>query len=413
MKFEDLFDLGKIQQAEPQEVLDAAVQSILDLYPVVLYSEEMNELAHKMPLKAKFEMIEPHIKFEDRNGTFIIEVPKFDERKIPEYQVHLSRKNEYDCFPERGFFVTGDADLIIRPLGLIQVEINGLPVVRVDKDIRFQQTSSDIRGGRGYRENLYFYFDYDTKEFIKVYADKLEECRSKMEKNPSILSQYHESVQEYIKRESIVDTIIDRIYSMVIPYLPKLVEWENFEYGSGGLTIGSLKTYLNQYKNFLKTMDQTLKIKLIYSNVSAREFKELLKKKEELGNMITLAFKGLERIEVINSLSEEKAKDHKLTTDNFSQEENEITKILESNIIRSLQQFKEERPSQFPETSLSEEKILKGYIGYDLETNEVFPNIRQLQRRTSTTEEKEDFRSEKVYIARIIEELKKLKKQQN
>ncbi|MGG0464554.1 hypothetical protein [Priestia aryabhattai] len=49
---------------------------------------------------------------------------------------------------------------------------------------------------------------------------------------------------------------------------------------------------------------------------------------------------------------------------------------------------------------------MKGYIGYDLEANEVYPSILQVQRRSSLTEEKEDFRSEADYITQIIKELK-------
>lgn len=414
MEFKDLFNLEIIQNTEPEEVLDAAVQSIFDLDPIILNSVEMNELVYEMRKKADFEKVEPHINYEEQNGTYVITVPSFDERKLPEFQVSLFQKKVVDVFPERGFYIIGNSKLITKPLGLVQVEMTGLPSIRVDKDIRYTQTSNDIRG-RGYRENLYFYFDYNTKNFERVYGDKLEECKLKIERDPNksenILKDYHESVQEYIKREQLLDAVDEKIYPLVLAYLPKLKEWKDFEYGSRGVTIGSVKRYLNQYKDFLEeTMTRGLKVKLIYSNVSKREYEELMKKKDELLNMISSSFLGLKAIETLHSLTEEMTNNYELSKGAFNSNEVEIVKTIEDDILRSLQQFKEVRPTTLPETALNESKILKGYIGYDLKTNQVFPNIMQLQRRSSLTEEKEDFNTEKEYTDQMIEELKNLKK---
>ncbi|MDM5220815.1 hypothetical protein QUF86_08635 [Peribacillus sp. NJ11] len=114
-------------------------------------------------------------------------------------------------------------------------------------------------------------------------------------------------------------------------------------------------------------------------------------------------------IKEINSLSEENFKEYNLDKSSFSEEEIAIIKIIEEEVLKALQKFKEVRPTEFPTTSLNEQKILKGYIGYDLNTNEVFPNIMQLQRRTSLTEEKEDFRSEVDYVSKLLVELKNMK----
>ncbi|MEJ9307314.1 hypothetical protein P4593_28915, partial [Priestia megaterium] len=96
--------------------------------------------------------------------------------------------------------------------------------------------------------------------------------------------------------------------------------------------------------------------------------------------------------------------------DSLVKEENTIVKTINSSVIPDLEGFKEMRPSEFPTSTLTEELITVGYIGYDLETREVFPTIMQLQYRTSLTENKEDFRTEAEYTARIIEELKKIEK---
>jgi len=101
-----------------------------------------------------------------------------------------------------------------------------------------------------------------------------------------------------------------------------------------------------------------------------------------------------------------KENDYKLTTETFSEEENQLVNIIEKQIIAKLEEFKEVRPSKFPSTALSKEKILKGYIGYNLEVDEVYPSILRVQRCSSLTEEKEDFRSEVDYTTRIIKELK-------
>lgn len=397
-------------EQDPDKLLNLAVKSIMELGPIKMNSVVINELIYEMPIKAEFKEISPYISFNKCNGIFEITVPTFDERKLPEFQIQLFQKKVNDCFPERGFFITGSSSLIIRPLGLIKVEMYGLPIIRVGKDIRYIQTSNDIKG-RGYREYLYFYYDYEKKEYYRVYPDKLEECKRKMEFNPDVITEYHESVQEYIKREKLLDEIIKKIYKLTIHYLPKLQSWLKFEYGDGGLTIGSLETYLKQYKQFLQvTMDKSLKVKLVYSNITRREFTEIMNKKKELISLIDKSFKKLDRLKEINFLTEESYKKHILDkTNSFSEEEITIIDLINNEVLGLLQKFKEVRPSEFPTTTLNEEKILKGYIGYDLRTNEVFPNIMQLQRRTSLTEEKEDFRSEADYISRIIDELKSLK----
>lgn len=207
----------------------------------------------------------------------------------------------------------------------------------------------------------------------------------------------------------LLDAVEERIYKLVISYLPKLDKWNRSVYGDGGITIGSVTKYLSDYKQFLQQdMSQNLKVKLIYANVTTKEYVKLISKKEELEGYITLAFKGMKRIEEINSLGEPTVNSYTLSSDSFSEEENQIVRVIVDEILKKLEEFKEVRPSQFPANGLTRKTILKGYIGYDLEKGEVSPAIMQLQRRASLTEEKEDFRTESEYKAKIIAELKKL-----
>ncbi|MGG4330407.1 hypothetical protein ABEW33_27365 [Priestia megaterium] len=414
MKFKDLFDLEKIKEADPKEVLDEAVKTIVDLKPIELHTPEMNELAYAMPEKADFNIVDEYVKYEENKETSVYEitVPSFDERKLKEFMVDLYRKDKYDCFPERGFYVTGTSKLIVKPLGLVRVEMYGYPVVRVDKDIRYTQTSGDVRE-RGYKENLYFYYNYEDKALVRVYSDKLEDCKRDMKKRKDALQNAHPSVQEYIKREELLSTINRNIYKLVIPYLPKLKKWNKSTYndGEGNVTIGTVRKYLTDYEEFLdNSMSQNLKVKLIYSNVTTREYTELLKEKKRLKLRIETGLKGLDTIKAIYKLTPEQEQNYKLITDSLVKEENTIVKTINSSVIPDLEGFKEMRPSEFPTSTLTEELITVGYIGYDLETREVFPTIMQLQYRTSLTENKEDFRTEAEYTARIIEELKKIEK---
>ncbi|MFJ7308812.1 hypothetical protein [Peribacillus frigoritolerans] len=413
MYINELFDIEKIIGNSPEDVLDAAIKSIFALGPIVLNNKEMNKLAYEMPIKVEFDVVSEHITYEEKDGVYEITVPSFDERELPEFQVQLFQKKVNDCFPERGFYITGSSKLIIEPLGLIKVEMSGLPIIRTGSDIRFPQTSNNIKG-KGYQKYLYFYYDFADKEYHRVYSDKLEECKWKMEKNPGIVSDYHITVQEYIKREQLLDEVKKKIYKVTISYLQKLHAWYNSNYGDGGVTLGSVEKYLNEYKTFLEvSMDQNLKVKLIYANVTKREYQELMGKKEELIGHIERSLKAIGRIKEINKLTEENYKVHKFNaTDSFSEEEIQLIKLINENVLmRELKSFKDVRPSKFPET-INENNILKGYIGYDLKTNEVFPNIMQLQRRTSLTEEKEDFRSEYDYVSKVISELKKVQNQQ-
>ncbi|MFS0824806.1 hypothetical protein [Bacillus sp. 1P02SD] len=407
-----IFDLQEVQDMEQEELLEETIKSIFNTKPINLLLKEMDELVCKMPVKADFEKIKEYIEFQNKEEVFEVIVPIFDERKLPEFQVRLFRKDVNDCFPERGYFISGNSKLIVNPLGLIKIEMNGLPITRVGSDFRFTRPSYDTKE-KGYREYLYFYFDYDTKQYINVYSDKLEECKRKMTLNPKAVKDYHETVQEYIKREALLDKIIKRIYPLSLSYLRRLEKWSKGKYGNGGLTIGSVTTYLNEYQKFItQDMVKNLKIKLIYSNVTVREYKELIEKKARLEGLIQTAIDGLEEIKSIYSLTEENSNSYVLNINSFFEREKEITKQIEDEIIPELERFKGVRPTEFPSLGLNKMKVLTGYVGYDLDTNEVFPTIMQLQRRTSLTKEKEDLRSEEEYISNLISYLKVLEKQQ-
>lgn len=404
--FMHLFNLKSIQEMDPEEVLNAAIKTIFDLKPIRLKLKKMNELVYTMPIKAEFSKVKPYIEYQEYNDMFELIVPIFDERELPEFQVRLFRNDINDCFPERGFYIIGNSHLIVNPLGLIQLEMNSFPIIRVNKDIRYTQTDNNLKG-KGYKEDLLFYYDYDSSTFKKVYSDRLAECKYKMKQNPQIIDTYHKNVQEYIKRELLINIIKERVYPLSLPYLQNLKKWSTYEYGNGGLTIGSITDYLRSYQEFIENdMIKNLKIKLLYANITVREYKKILDKANELKSLIHTAFKGLDRITKLQLLTNENQRSYLLNRNSIFQEEIDITNQLEYHILRELQNFKEVRPTEFPSTALNKDKLLKGYIDYDLSTNEVFPNIMQIQRRASLTEEKEDFRSEEEYILNLLRELK-------
>jgi hypothetical protein len=403
-----IFDLQTIQEMEQEELLEETIKTIINLKPINLQLKEMNELVYTMPVKADFEKVKKYIGYQNKEDFFEIIAPTFDERKLPEFQVCLFKKDSNDCFPERGFYISGNSKLIVKPLGLIKLEMNGMPISRVGSDFRYARPSYDSKE-KGYRENLYFYFDYATNQFMKVYSDKLEDCKRKMALYPKAVNDYHETVQEYIKREALLVKIIELIYPISLPYLQRLKKWNKGKYGDGGLTIGSITTYLNEYKKFIvNDMVKNLKVKLIYSNITLSEYKKLLEKKVELEGLIQTAKDGFEEIKGLNSLTKKNSDSYALNTNSFFEREINITRQIVNEIIPELERFKEVRPTELPKIALTKRIILKGYIDYDLFTNEVYPNIMQLQRRTSLTEEKEDFRSEEEYALRVLDELRKL-----
>lgn len=409
MNFKDLFnDLKEIEKVEnPEVLLEKTVKTILELQPIILNVIQMNELVYKMPVKADYNKVDSLIdhQYKEKEGqkVFEITVPIFNERNLSEYQVSLFNDFKNDCFPERGFYIVGDSKLIIEPFGLVKLEMNGLPYTRINSDFRYTRSSLDKE--KGYREYLYFNFDYEKQEFINVYSDKLEECKRKMLQNPKALNDYHETVQEYINKETLLSAIKERIYPLSLPYLKKLKDWKESKYGDSktGLTIGSITKYLDDYKKFIELdMLKSIKIKLVYGNITINEYIELLKKKTELSNQIKSAKDKLNEIKVMHSLNVESFNNYQLVVNSLFERETEITKDIEKVILPNLEKFKEVRSTSFPKFGLNEKTVLKGYIGYDLNKNEVYPNIMQLQRRSSLTEEKEDFRSEDEYIAQIL-----------
>jgi len=410
VEFKDLFAPNEIEKAEDKELLDQTVKTILHLKPVVLNLKEKNELVYKMPTKADFEKVDEFVTFKEDDNALNITVPIYDERNLPEFQVSLFNDSRNDCFPERGFYIVGSSKLITEPLGLVKVEMNGLPYILVGSDYRFEPRGSKNRE-IGYKRYLYFYYDYQKKLFVKVFPDKLEECKRKMgnekdpEKKEDILLKYHATVQEYIKREKLLEKIKERIYPLSLPYLKRLKQWKDGDYK--GFSIGTITTYVDGYRKFIKEeMIRGLKIKLVYANVTKREYSKLFKQKRELLKLIKNTKRKLEEIKSIQSLTGKNEADYELDANSLFEREREIYNYIEKIVMPELQKFKEVRPTKFPENGLNERIVLKGYIDFDLEKNEVYPNIMQLQRRTSLTEEKEDFRSEDEYTSKILDYFK-------
>lgn len=387
-----VLDLEKIKEMDTKELLEFIYDSMLELKPIEFKKIEMDELT-KQIIQPKFDDIKYQIEYKNLGDCFKITVPVYDESERDHYKQSIFLKDKFDMLPVTGFFVKSDVNLIVKPLGLVEVVYSGYKILRNGNDFRYLRYQGE------YKKIEYLCYDYDTKKYVKV-PEEIEKMKFQLERNGEVdLESTHVLVKEYMEREDSLNLVLLKLKGLYEEYQVSLKRFLNGDYQKAGkTTIESVKDYFWKYAEFLtKEMPRGLKLKYVFSQVSKREFDELLIESERL---IKVLIDGQEMLMKIFDLTGGTMNYDLLSGPVDGTEEFEIkNKMLDTILNKELLAFKQPRPRSF-----SFANPMKGYIKFDSDTLEVFPNVAQLENRVllNGKDDPEDLQAENEYIKQVI-----------
>lgn len=387
-----VLDLEKIKEMDPEELLDFVYNSMMELKPIEFRKNRNDELTKDI-IRPSFDDIKYQIEYKNLDDRFKITVPVYDESERAHYKKSILLKDKYDILPITGYFVRSDVELIVKPLGLVEVVYSGHKISRNDNDFRY------LRYHLEYQKVEYFCYDFETNKYVLV-PEEIEKMKFQLARNGEVnLESAHNLVKTYMEREEVLNNILVKLKGLYELYQDKLKEFlfDNYQKNSK-TTIVSVKDYYWNYAEFLiKEMPRGLKLKYVFSQISKREFDELLIEGERL---IDVLMRGQEMLMKIYDLTGQKLDYDLLAGPVDGTEEFEIkNRMLDTILNKELLDFKLPRPMNF-----SFADPMKGYIKFDSENQEVFPNVAQLENRVllNGKDDPEDLQGETEYIKQII-----------
>lgn len=429
LDFKDL-DINNVKTIKVNELTNVLFKSLDNMMEVQFIELAKHDLSKEIYIP-KYENIKKEIKYEyenlNRKKVYKMVVPIVDETKLTKFITPVFSKSISNVMPVRDYFILLDAEIKIMPLGLIEVYFKGFKRPRMDKDYQ------NLTVIKEYTRTEYLYFDYEENEFKQLVTEALEDVKKGLQKGKTLdkLLENKEPgayIKTYIERKDILDGALGRLNEYADGLQDKFLEfiddkydvkWENGRIARNfgevlktDVTSIGISSYLNRYgKTMLEVIPDWLKINLIFSNITSKEYKRLkeynLKLSEDTLKITDLLTKISLTIEENNKLRKSQEIQEILFNELdwnkpkglYIQEEESIKLIIES--LEALEKPKETRPDKFDKDS-----ALKGYI-YDKKTGELCPRLGQMEYRRYL---REDFGSkfeDLKYIEMVYEELKK------
>lgn len=403
MDFKDL-TLDNIDSLTDDDLLEIVYQSFSEVKPVKYIKVENHDLS-KSIAKPDFNYIKKEIKYWNEEDYFFIQVPIVDEEERSHFKVNVfSKEGFHDRMPKDGFMkMTSRID--IKAFGVIDVYFEGLIASRKPHEFKHLNYS------RIYEHIESFYFDFNLKEYIGVDDAQMEEARRALFRDPNFnFKDSPERVQEYFRRERLTEVIKNRLKEQKELCEDVFYKIKDTRYNvlvSNGITttqenISSALNYVRNYYKFLEnTLPKWLKLKLIFSEISSNEYNKLIQEVNNLKSLIESSAYMLEQMATL--IQNRTGQDPMLFNWNGLDSETEEGKLKQLFVKQSgpkdqLERFLTPRPAKFDRYD-----PLLGFIGYDLETKEVYANIAETERRLYRTEEHSSFIAEEEYHLRIIE----------
>jgi len=403
LNFKDL-TLDNIDSVADDELLEMIYQSFTKVKPVKFIKEEMHDLSKRIA-RPKFDYIKKLIKYGNEEDFFFIQVPIVDEEERSHFKVNVfSKEGFHDRIPKDGFMKM-TSRIEIKALGVIDVYFEGSVATRKPHEFKH------LNYNRSYEHIESFYYDFDSKQYIGVDDEQMAEARRALFRDPNFdFKDSPERVQEYFRRERLTEAIKNRLKEQ-----KELCEDEFFivkdtRYNvlvDNGITttqenIKAAASYVFNYKGFLdNTVPKWLKLKLIFSEITLIEYDKLIQEVSNLKQVIALGTGILERMAALiqHKIGGDPMLFNWTGLDGGSEEEGLKQEFVKQNGPKDqLERFLTPRPIKFDKYD-----PLLGFIGYDLETKEVYANIAETERRLYKTEEHSSFVAEEEYHSRIIE----------
>jgi hypothetical protein len=358
--------IDDLKRLGDKEFIDLLFKTLSVVKPVVV--EKVNIQSEvKMMDAADFNLVRKLIKYEYRDDCFVVTIPWGDEREDPFYQVKLFSKDTYDLFPPTGYFIYIGGNVLTRTFGLLDVQFFGQHIERNPSDYRFCKFSTQ------YVQNEHFYYDSETEKYVQINANDLVQARRKKEKGESIEKV---EVQEYLRREELFRYSRMRLKNIGKLYLEEFINFKPY-WKYTPKKMNEIESFFIRYKKFLDSMELGLKVKLLLSRITEREYEKLLEARD---HQYQLMFDGIQLMENITALMMKSyryrdIKNYHLGELFWGSPEQKLYTNFVSDVLVEIHKFLTPRgdtPSG-----------LQGYIGYDLEREELYPNIVELERRES------------------------------
>ncbi|MFB5194278.1 hypothetical protein ACE198_05045 [Neobacillus sp. KR4-4] len=445
MDFQEL-SLGNIYDVKNnQDLIEMLYCSISEMMEFILTKVENHELAQNI-LTPQFSDINNDITFghkelidTDTPGelkkVYEILVPIYDEQKREHYKKKPFR------LPETGKFVQSNAKLIIKPLGLVEVQFWGAQLSRMEKDTRY------LAPFNTYKCSDYWYYDYEKQQYKMVPEDKVEKAKFDLRKGKKLSELEFEDtkVKIFMEREAILEVALKRIKGYAEEYhdLFDIFQLDRFNAKwhykietiqekavmknskiildpTGNIitidpTITDIRNYQNRYLEFIRThLSKWLKIKLIFSTISVREYNAIVNDsgkihKNNLKEIDRLSLKMLQLESDLKKLENAliaQNLDTSITWSNIPNNLDSDIGIIKNRCVKCLEEvvkFTEARSESGLETSDPQ----KGYIKINSKRSEVFPNIAEIERRRSLTNHFFSVENEQAYIKNLLSFLNK------
>ncbi|MGF9893525.1 hypothetical protein ABEX78_33430 [Priestia megaterium] len=403
MDFKDL-TLDNIDSVADSELLEMMYQSFMEVKPVKFIKQEMHDLSKRIA-KPRFDYIKKEIKYSNEEDCFFMQVPIVDEEERSHFKVNVfSKEGFYDRMPKDGFMKM-TSRIEIKALGLIDVYFEGSVATRKPHEFKH------LNFNRSYEHIESFYYDFDSKQYIGVDDEQMAEARRGLFRDPNFdFKDSPERVQEYFRRERLTEAIKNRLKEQKELCEDVFLTVKDTRYNVlivDGITttqenITAAYSYVLNYKDFLNdTVPKWLKLKLVFAEITLTEYNKLI---QEINNLLQVIALGIETLERMAVLIQSKTGENPMLfnwngLDGGSEEELLKQEFVKQNGPKDqLERFLTPRPAKFDKYD-----PLLGFIGYDLETKEVYANIAETERRLYRTEEHSSFVAEEEYRLHILE----------
>lgn len=368
--------ISALEEMTEEEVIAVAMESFtlipsLDVHKKTLQAADI--------YKAKFDLVKKYIRYDFDNYT--VQYPYTDEREDVLYSRGVWRE-EIDSFPTAGYYVYIDSKITVRPFGLMEVEFKGEHLFRNTNEHKHYKPNKQ------FQTIEYFYYDFSSKNFVQINDDDLQNARKlKLKSEEKYEEKTKQAVKEYIHREELLDYTKGRLKKRARKYEERFRKFkEVWGIGSKLNTFEKIQKFFDAYIEFLAELETGLQIKLIYSKLTNREFIKLEDmRKELLEKDIEICDKSVSEL---FSMMKKKKETGKYTWDNvktfnlnsLQEEELEVLNRFRGEEVKRLLDFLMPRSQDFSVSTL-----LQGYIGYDLELKELYPNLAFLEKRDART----------------------------
>jgi len=379
----DELTIEQLQEMPGEELVNLMFSTLYEIKSVKEEKVDLLSLADTL-YEADFTLIRKHIKYEDEESHFKLALPVLDERKL---------FDDPHVLPITNYFIIADYLVRQNPFGLLEVLFLGQHIRKNDND--FKHTRTELI----YKEFGYFYFDEENNAYIQVNVGDVNKARSDVLAGRS-LEKADEAVRKYIHREQLLKAGRGKLKQQGQLFLGKLMEFKK-QRANFGTSIESILEYTLKYENFLEEINEGFKLYLLFGNISVTEYEKLVEEKERLLNVIYTIRSMLDKISTLMITSKKYGLDQNMIF------KNTLRLVHESPEDLIYSKLKGDQLEDLKNFFVAGDLLKEGYIGYNLEKWELYPNLVQVEKRRNFAKESTNYIKQKEVQDKILRVLQK------